>query len=577
MHFFLRFAAAYPGRTALVLLFLLLGMAADGVGISVLLTLLVVLLNDASGEATDPTPLERGIREAFAAVGATPTLGSLLALFIAIALLKNALQFLSAQQIGFTRTRIVTDLRLLLIRALASANWGYFTRQPVGTLSASISAEAARVAMAYLDFARMVSLLSQALLYTVLALLVSWYVTAAVAVAALVAVSSVRFFVVRIRRVARRRTEVDRELFRSLGDGLQAVKPLKAMAREARLGPVVERQAKRLKKVMRRQIMLQEAVKAVQDPIRASFVAFGVYAAFTWLRVPLAEIGTLVFLFTRTLNHINRAQRSYVAVSANEHAVSALQEQIELAASHREAIRDGGAEPELRRGITLEDVSLRYGDQVVLDGVSVEIPAGRITAVVGASGAGKTSLADLVVGLVSPTRGVVRVDGVPLPDLDLRAWRRGIGYVPQEVFLINDTVRENVALGEPLSDAEVEQALRRADAWDFVSKLPQGMETPVEERGARLSGGQRQRICIARALVHEPRLLILDEATTALDPGAERRILDTVRHLRGELTVLAISHQPALVSIADRVYRVEGGKVQAVEAEASAAPTSASR
>ncbi|MDJ0851581.1 MAG: ABC transporter ATP-binding protein [Myxococcota bacterium] len=576
MRFFLRFAAAYPWRTALVILFMLLGVAVEGLGLSVLLTLLVVLLDEAGAQSADPSPLERAVREACAALGVSPTLGGLLVLFLAITVLKQGLQFLSAQQIGFTRARLVTDLRLLLIRSLAAARWGYFTRQPVGTLSASIAGEANRVAAAYLDFATMISLLAQALLYSALALTVSWEVTLAAGVAALIAVSAVRVFVSRIRRVARRRTEANRELLRNLSDGLQAVKPLKAMAREARLGPVVEKQAKRLKKVMRRHILLQESVKLVQYPLQATFVAAGVYAAFTWLRVPLAEIGTLVFLFNRTIHQVTRSQRSYLSMLANEHAVLAFEEQVELAASHREEVADGGAEPELRRGISLEGVSLRYGDHVVLEDVSVEIPAGRITAVVGPSGAGKTSLADLVVGLVGPERGAVRVDGVPLGDLDLRAWRRGIGYVPQEVFLINDTVRENVALGEPISDAEIEQALRRADAWDFVSALPEGTETAVEERGARLSGGQRQRICIARALVHEPRLLILDEATTALDPEAERNILDTVARLRGELTVLAISHQPALVSIADRVYRVEGGKVEAVE-RVVASPRSASR
>src|SRR5262245_17085713 len=188
----------------------------------------------------------------------------------------------------------------------------------------------------------------------------------------------------------------------------------------------------------------------------------------------------------------------------------------------------------MERSLTLEDVHLSYGDLRVLEGASLEIPVGRITAIVGRSGAGKTTVADLVCGLVRPDRGSVRVDGVSLDEIDLHAWRRNIGYVPQEVFLVNDTVRENVTLGEEVSDAAVETALRRAGAWDFVSKLPEGMQSPAGERGALLSGGQRQRICIARALVHDPKLLILDEATAALDPESEAQIWETLEGLRGQ-------------------------------------------
>jgi ATP-binding cassette subfamily C protein len=136
-----------------------------------------------------------------------------------------------------------------------------------------------------------------------------------------------------------------------------------------------------------------------------------------------------------------------------------------------------------------------------------------------------------------------------------------IGYVPQETLLLHDSVFVNVTLGdEKLKSEDVEGALRDAGAWDFVQELPEGLFTVVGERGLKLSGGQRQRIAIARALVHEPRLLILDEATTALDPENEAGICVTLRKLKGKLTILAISHQPAILGAAERAYRLEDGK-----------------
>jgi len=167
-----------------------------------------------------------------------------------------------------------------------------------------------------------------------------------------------------------------------------------------------------------------------------------------------------------------------------------------------------------------------------------------------------------VIGLLRPQKGEVWIDNLPLAQVDLRRWRRMIGYVPQETLLLHDTVFINVTLGEKdIGSTDVEYALRAAGAWEFVSALPQGLNSVVGERGHKLSGGQRQRIAIARALVHKPRLLILDEATTALDPENEAAICATLRELSGEITILAISHQPAVLEVADRAYRLEDGAV----------------
>jgi ATP-binding cassette subfamily C protein len=273
-------------------------------------------------------------------------------------------------------------------------------------------------------------------------------------------------------------------------------------------------------------------------------------------------------LFARTLGCVNKAQREVQRLRIRESALWAIETAIAEAEAQVEA-PGGTASTHLDAGITLRDVTLAYAERPVLERVSLDIPAGEITALLGASGSGKTTLIDLVTGLVRPQSGEIRVDGTPLPELDLVAWRRMIGYVPQEMLLLNASVRLNVTLGDPAAtDADVEHALRDAEAWETVSQLPGGIDAPVGERGALLSGGQRQRISIARALVHRPRLLILDEATAALDPATEAAIWDTVAKLRGRTTVIAISHQPALAGVADRIYRVEGRGVRRVDAAA---------
>jgi ATP-binding cassette subfamily C protein len=268
------------------------------------------------------------------------------------------------------------------------------------------------------------------------------------------------------------------------------------------------------------------------------------------------------------LTRINSMQSKYQSMVAEASALWSIVDLIDRAKAEREPT--GGSEtPSLDRAVELRDVCISYDGQPVLDRLCLELPAGCITAIAGPSGTGKTTIVDLITGLVDPESGEVLVDGVPLREIDLRAWRGAIGYVPQETILLNDSIRTNVSFGDPaVTDVQIEKALRDADLWGFVARLPDGVDTSVGERGALLSGGQRQRVAVARALVHKPRLLILDEATSALDAASESEIWASVVQLRGRTTVVAISHQPALVAIADRVYRIENG--HAIEAAPTA-------
>jgi ATP-binding cassette subfamily C protein len=214
----------------------------------------------------------------------------------------------------------------------------------------------------------------------------------------------------------------------------------------------------------------------------------------------------------------------------------------------------------LRQTIRFEKVGFRYKENWIVRNAALTIPAGGITAVVGSSGAGKTTIVDMVTTLLQPQEGEIWIDDLPLKQVDRRAWRRMIGYVPQDTVLLHDTVAKNVTLGDPdLTDADAEAALRAAGIWNFVSGLPEGLRAIVGERGGMLSGGQRQRIAIARALAHKPSLLILDEATNALDAETEAAICRTLESLRGELTIITISHQSPLVDVADRIYRIGDG------------------
>lgn len=224
-----------------------------------------------------------------------------------------------------------------------------------------------------------------------------------------------------------------------------------------------------------------------------------------------------------------------------------------------------------RRDISVEGVGFRYPgrSEDVLDEVSFRVPKGAFVGIVGPSGAGKTTFVDILLGLLRPAKGCIRVDGVDVWQ-DIRAWQANIAYVPQTIYLIDGTIRENIALGmksEDIDDEKVRRVLHMAELHEFVAAQPDGIEAMVGERGVRLSGGQRQRIGIARALYQEPEVLILDEATSALDSATEESITHTILKLKGEITILSIAHRVSTLAACDFKVRFAEGRAALLSAE----------
>jgi ABC-type multidrug transport system fused ATPase/permease subunit len=223
--------------------------------------------------------------------------------------------------------------------------------------------------------------------------------------------------------------------------------------------------------------------------------------------------------------------------------------------------------PLLERAVVFDGVRFRYPlGREVLSGVDLRVGAGSKVAIVGGSGAGKSTLLDLLVGLHHPSAGAVTIDGVRLDMCDLSTWLPQVGYLTQQIFLIDGSVRDNVAFGvaaDEVGDELIEHALRRAQLWCFVQRLPKGVDTLVGENGVRLSGGERQRLGLARALYRQPRLLILDEATNAVDPATEQAINQDVLSTCANLTVIIAAHRVTTIRGCDHVAVLHEGRIEA--------------
>jgi ATP-binding cassette subfamily C protein len=548
-------------RQVPLVLALLLSSSLEGLGIGTLLPVLKTVL---TSTAHTPTQIEGIIFGTLDFLHLPTSFGSLVLVFAVCMVGRAMISKQIARYMGRMVAKIATELRQEVLDRVLAARWSYFTVNPIGKFLSALNVEANWASYVYRTSLNVLSNFIRAGIYCLIGLLIDWR-AALIALAMGVGLGLVNRYYTRMARRAGRNQQVAmRGLVTEFGDVITSFKPLKAMFRHEALIKGLTKEARRVRRAMYDIVVSQQLANAVPDLLITIVLVAAIYI-YHLLGLKLEVIGVSGLLILRLMNSVSAVQRALQETATCESYYWALQSTIREAREAEESF-PGRETPKLSDAIRFEKVSFSYGEKPVLNDVSLEIPAGRVTTLVGESGSGKTTIADLLLGLFTIDAGSLTLDGRPLREIDLKQWRSMVGYVPQEILLFNGSIIENVALGDPaISEADVRRALEDAGALGFVEALPDGVRAPVGERGALLSGGQRQRIALARALVHRPALLILDEATSALDPQTEAEICEAVRRQAGQMTVLAITHQPGWVEIADRVYRVVNGKVEPAE------------
>ena len=556
----------YPLASFLMILALFLSGFAEGLGVSALLPVLKIALNSGDGGASAEPPgdLERTVLAGLDWFGIPVTLGALLVLIVVMAGFKAGLLLAAQRQVGYIAAQIATDLRLEVLRNMMRSRWPFFLHQPAGKLINALATEAQRAAQAYMHGATAITFFIQSVVYVSVAVAISWKAALLSLIGGAVIISLSHFLVRTTRKAGKKQTDLLISLMSQLTDTLQSLKPLKAMAREDLADQLLKHKTNRLNKALRRQVLAAAALDSGQDLMFVGLIALGIYLAVGLLSMDFATVFILAVTLGRTFSFLGKVQKQYQKLAQNESAYWSLKTTSRLAEEQKEHL-GGHLAPALETGISFRNVDFLYDGHPVISGLDLDIPAHNITTIIGPSGSGKTTIIDLVIGLIRPDAGEIGIDGVPFRQIDLKAWRRMVGYVPQETVLLHDSILHNVTLGDPeISETRVIEVLEKAGAWEFVRDFPEGLQTVVGERGGRLSGGQRQRIAIARALINTPQLLILDEATSALDPENEAAIIATLRELKQQLTILAITHDRRLARAADVVHRLEpGGRLKA--------------
>jgi ATP-binding cassette subfamily C protein len=549
----------------------LAGSLAEGAGLVLLLPLLAAAGMNFTGSSTASRLASSSQRVLTAlAVPHGLWLPAVLAVFLAVGALRGMLRRTQSMLVYTTTTRVQLALSRRVYAAVVMAQWGFLVRQRAGRLTHLLTEELKNVADAITLSLVIVNLCCLTVLYLAIALKLSAAMTGLVLAIGGGLLWLQRRSLGRMRASGRELAESVGDVYAATGEHLLNLKSVKTYNAEDR---DVEMFARLCAEVAR------HAVGNVRHQAAAAFgfevgtlAALGavVYLALGVLHVQAATMLLLLAIFTRLMPQLAGLQGQVHQLAGTLPSFGRVVEIERECEQHAEMAdtSDGseGAPLRFQRELRLQDVWFAYraGEQV-LRGVNLSIEAGKVTAIVGASGAGKSTIADLSNGLLQPTRGRLLLDGVKLGPGEMRQWRHQVGYVGQETVLFHQSVRANLLWARPdATEDELRVALMQASAG-FVYELAGGLDSVAGDRGILLSSGQRQRIALARALLRRPALLILDEATNALDVENEARILDAIRDAvekaRGGLSVLMIAHRASAVRRADMIFEIEGGRV----------------
>jgi len=544
----------------LLLLMALVGLT-EGLSVALLLPLLSRV-----GIAYGPGQGLTGaiLNNLMAAVGASFGTLEILAILIAVAAIQAGL-FIALQWNMMSAARGYQSRRQSqLFRALVRARWEFVIDRKAGELTSAIAGETGRIAQAFYIGLYLVATAISAVIYLIFALIIAWPVTLGLMFCALLITLALLRLYRESYALGKAVGPLNADLQSVLGERISGIKIVKATSSEGTAAIRLDQIVGELGRLNAKIDFMPAFVRGLLE-----FLSFGALATIfifgqKGFGVAPGNVIVVFALFMRLFPRITTVQSYLHMLNGCLHAMDAvgeLQSAAEAAAERpddsREALRI-----DLPTSLVVRNLAVRFGERQVLDRISVTLPIPGMLAAVGESGAGKSTLVHAVLGLIEPSAGSIRLGSHELASAPLHAWRRAIGYVPQETILFHASIRDNLTLANPRASAEeVDKAARRAHAHHFIAALPEGYDTIIGDQGVKLSGGQRQRLGIARALLTNPVLLLMDEAMSALDAESEAEVLRTLEELRKEMGILIVAHRLAAVRAADCICVFEAGRV----------------
>ncbi|MBP1945479.1 ABC transporter ATP-binding protein [Methanobacterium petrolearium] len=500
----------------------------------------------------------------FTYFGLQPTLVMVLVIYVMLISIGAVLTRYQSIKTSEIQYQFAAHLRKRLYNAITSSNWLFFSRMKSSNFAHALTNEIDRISTGTGQFLTFISGIMILMVYIVFALELAGVITGVIFAVGVVILLILRRKASRSRFVGEQITTTTRDLYYSIMQHLDGMKTIKSFGMQNENIKLFGVQADQVAFNYLDAIKSYVDVKLLFDVGTVMVLAVMVFILIEVVKLPTASLFLLIYLFVRMIPQFSTIQRAYQyftnMLPAFENVMNLENECLE----NSEDAGSGDEKIELKQEIRFQKVKFSYRgeDHFTIKDMDLRIPAGKTTAIAGPSGAGKSTVADLVMGLIRPEEGEVSLDGVPVLKKSIASWRSKIGYVAQETFLFNESIRFNLFLACPDADEEeLNHALKLAAAYDFVYRLPEGLDTIIGDRGVRLSGGERQRLALARALLRNPSLLIMDEATSNLDSDNEKKIIKAIDDLHGDITILMIAHRLSTIKNADYIYLVDNGTI----------------
>jgi len=503
------------------------------------------------------------ISSIFSAIGIRPTLITVLCVYVSIVIIHSLLRRWETSVSLTLEYEFVVRLREKLYRAIANTNWLFFARNRVSDFTHALTIEMERIGATTYYILNLIATGIVAIVYILFALKLSAMTTGLVFLCGI----GLMFLLKKKTKVAYETGEGLSDsmsgLYNAISEHLNGMKTAKSYGVEERHVEIFRKLAEQVRHKYTHAVQNQAEVNYWFNIGSVITLSLILYVSIQILSISTAGVLLLLFLFARVMPKLSSIQQNF---QSSINMIPSFSRVIELQKHCEEAAETGTKiyeKVDIGNEIKFNKVSFSYdGNSPVIKDLDIGIKAGQTTAIVGPSGAGKTTIADLLMGLIVPNEGRILIDGKEFSPERVRAWREEIGYVPQDTFLFNDTLRANLLWAKPdANEEEINRSLRFAAAEEFVLGLPKGLDTILGDRGVLVSGGERQRIALARALLRKPSLLILDEATSSLDSENEKRIHNAIEELHGQMTILIISHRLSTIRGADVIHVIEDGRL----------------
>jgi ABC-type multidrug transport system fused ATPase/permease subunit len=546
---------------------LVLWTALVGLSESASIVLLLPLLIRIGIVSAGPQSLANdAIEKGLALVGAN-SIGAILVLVAAVA----TVQMMLSVALNWWSVRLARSYQwrrqLQLFSVFMRAKWSFFVDRKAGELVNAIVTECDRLGRAFILCLSLFGSAVIALIYVALSMIIAWQATLALVVFALAtALAMIRIYN-RSYGFGQSLAPLNAQLQASLEEQFAGAKFIKASGGVDRAAGQIAPLVQRLGEINALAATMPGVIRVLLEYVALIGLAVILVLTSTGFGVAPGNVLIVLALFGRLFPRLTTVQAQLYALNANVHAVEALQH-LQAAAEAAAERADASSEPlrvEKPTALNVRNLEIRFGERVALDKINLKLPIPGLLAVVGRSGAGKSTLVHALLGLVEPNAGSIQLGPYDLASASLSSWRRSIGYVPQETILFHASIKENLTLVNPTaSEADIKTAARRAHAMEFIDLLPEGFNTVIGDQGVKLSGGQRQRLGIARALLANPVLLVMDEAMSALDAESEVELLRTLEELRDQIGVLLVAHRLAAARTADVICVFERGRIAEV-------------